>query len=596
MLAQYSNKTYSLRFRILASIFLVFALSLAIALFCMWTAQRNKVVSMAQAEAMQAGLTIKAGLRVSMLQNDRPAIKKTIAEMVEAGHISRISVLDINGRVKMTSDAALKALIYDRDRDIACIGCHTRSGENPQVAFRVVDEAGDPVLRNVLKIENRAECHQCHDPAKKLCGILMVDSSLSASYGSLNRIAIQVIITGLVTLLVIALLVSFLISRFVTNPMQALLQGFQKVGRGDFDYWVDVKGSDEIIEIADSFNIMSRAVGRYIREIASKSEEIETLYTIVQRMSETIDGKKLKHITLELLLEVFKAETVVLVLPLETEAGRYEVYWGSRGTRRHNRAEYDKAATEDPHPMVNREVIKRWQNGAFNQPVLQNGENRALIPIHLQDMRFALVFVIKEKDHTFSKSEKNLFPAVVHHIAISFANARLYTMAITDSLTGLYTKRYLHNVAKELLIKATHADESLLCLLMLDIDHFKEVNDLHGHLTGDRVLRQMAKAIRSNLRTADIPCRYGGEEFVVFLPDTDKKTGCEVAERLRLAVEKHSFVGAGDLVLRKTISIGLAANTRGAVDLEELLRRADAALYKAKENGRNQVQAWSGNE
>ncbi|MGV1100399.1 diguanylate cyclase [Thiovibrio sp. JS02] len=593
MLAKYGDKIHTLRFRILGSIFLVFAFSLSVALFGMWTAQRSKVVAMAQEEAMQAGLTIKAGLHVSMLQNDRSAIKKTISVMAEAGNISRISVLDLGGMVKLSSDAALQGRVYDRNRAAACVECHRRSGETPPLAFRVVDEAGEPVLRNVLKIENRAECHRCHDPAQELCGILMVDSSLATAYESLNRTAVQVVVTGLVTFLVIALLVSFLIAKFVTNPLQAMVQGFQQVGGGDFDYWVEVKGSDEIVEISDSFNIMSRAVGRYIKEIASKSDEISTLYTIVQRMSETIDGQKLKHIVIDLLLEIFKAKTVVLILPVDSAVGRYEVFWGEGGARRHHRAEYELSAGGDPHPDVSRTALAAWQEQTLDQPVLGAGESKALISIHLQDMRFALLCIVKGGEHPFAGAEKKLFPAVVHHIAISFANARLYTMAITDELTGLYTKRYLHSVAKELLVKADKEKGPGLCLLMLDIDHFKDVNDRHGHLTGDRVLRQVAEVIRTSLRTADIPCRYGGEEFVVFLPDTDQQTGVKVAERLRMAVAQHSFLGAEDLILRKTISIGLACAAGRSGSLEELLSRADAALYDAKQHGRNQVKAWT---
>lgn len=587
MLENFRNKLYTLRFRILASMFLVFALSLTLALFCMWSAQRNKMVAMAQEEAMQVGLTIKAGLRASMLQNDRPTIKKTIAAMTEAGNISRISVLNVDGKVKLTSDKILQEQVYDKDHDLACIECHTQSGQKPQHAFRVVDEAGKPVLRNVLKVENQTECHQCHEPTQRLCGILMIDSSLAASYESLNHIALQVIITGFVTFMVIALLVSYLITIFVTKPMQSLIEGFHKVGGGDFDYWIDIKGSEEIVEIANSFNIMSRAIGRYIKEIGCKSEELSTLYTIVQRMTETIDGQRLNHIAIDLLLEVFKAETVALLIPIDAKAETFEVYWGMTGNSRHHRSKYLTTSQEAPHPTVSRAELLDWQAQGFCQPLLQDKGSRALFPIGLQNMRFALISIVKQNGQSFSPAEKKLFPPVVHHLAISFANARLYSMAITDSLTGLYSKRYLLNVAKELLTEAKQGQG--LCLLMLDIDYFKEVNDQFGHLTGDRVLREMAELIEANLRTADVPCRYGGEEFSVFLPNTDGQTGLKIAERLRLAVEQHPFSVEEDRTLHKTISIGLACNEKGSASLEELLQRADTALYRAKEGGRNQV-------
>jgi diguanylate cyclase len=124
---------------------------------------------------------------------------------------------------------------------------------------------------------------------------------------------------------------------------------------------------------------------------------------------------------------------------------------------------------------------------------------------------------------------------------------------------------------------------------MIDLDHFKMVNDTHGHLVGDRVLQQLGDLLRRQVRSVDVVARYGGEEFVVVLPETDKEGGAVFAERIRVAVAEHDFSDASDK-LEVTVSIGVAGTPGDDIAFpEELLQQADTALYRAKEKGRNQV-------
>jgi two-component system cell cycle response regulator len=136
------------------------------------------------------------------------------------------------------------------------------------------------------------------------------------------------------------------------------------------------------------------------------------------------------------------------------------------------------------------------------------------------------------------------------------------------------------------------SEERPFALLVADIDLFKAINDTHGHDVGDRVLTELGERMRANLRSIDLPCRIGGEEFMIALPDTDMRAACEVAERLRRAVDGKPFEGGakpGPLSL--TISVGVAAREDSSDTLEHMLKRADEALYRAKREGRNRVQA-----
>ncbi|WP_105419513.1 MULTISPECIES: PleD family two-component system response regulator [Neorhizobium] len=164
-------------------------------------------------------------------------------------------------------------------------------------------------------------------------------------------------------------------------------------------------------------------------------------------------------------------------------------------------------------------------------------------------------------------------------------------LAVTDGLTGLSNRRYLDNHLKVLFNRAA-ARSKPLSVCITDIDRFKSVNDAYGHDAGDEVLKEFAARVRSTVRGADLACRYGGEEFVVVMPDTDAMSAGAIAERLRSIIESQPFhLKTAGIMLNITASLGLACSTQGAETPEQLLKQADRALYEAKNGGRNRVVA-----
>jgi diguanylate cyclase len=161
----------------------------------------------------------------------------------------------------------------------------------------------------------------------------------------------------------------------------------------------------------------------------------------------------------------------------------------------------------------------------------------------------------------------------------------LRELSETDSLTGLYNRRYW-NALLENEYKRCGYGVSNGCLALVDLDHFKQINDTHGHLVGDEVLRHVASALRSNLRSTDIVARFGGDEFCVFLPDTDSATAFQVLDRVR--VETADAVFGQKQTAIATLSIGLTAFDNPML-FNEWFKQADLALYEAKARGRNQV-------
>ncbi|QKV17979.1 PleD family two-component system response regulator [Oricola thermophila] len=177
-----------------------------------------------------------------------------------------------------------------------------------------------------------------------------------------------------------------------------------------------------------------------------------------------------------------------------------------------------------------------------------------------------------------------------YHDGLRANIAQSIELAVIDGLTGLYNRRYLETHLETLVARARSRERNL-SLLITDIDRFKTVNDTYGHDAGDDVLREFARRLRDNVRGMDLACRYGGEEFVIVMPDTSAEVAADIGERLREQIERDAFLVAnGADSLPVTVSVGVATLSRdGDEDARALVKRADEALYEAKAAGRNRV-------
>jgi len=215
------------------------------------------------------------------------------------------------------------------------------------------------------------------------------------------------------------------------------------------------------------------------------------------------------------------------------------------------------------------------------------------IPLRVRDTAAGLLLLTADQTAGYGPAQADLAGVLANQAMTAYDNARLFTqaeqLATTDALTGLANRRHFFTTALRGLALA-HRQHSPLAAAMLDIDHFKQVNDVHGHHVGDQVIRAVARRLAHGARTTDILGRYGGEEFALILPDTGTDGAAILAERLRAAVADRPIdTDAGPLTV--TVSIGVAQQTAEHTDVETLLSVADAALYRAKRAGRNQVVA-----
>ncbi|MBL8626237.1 MAG: sensor domain-containing diguanylate cyclase [Myxococcales bacterium] len=215
------------------------------------------------------------------------------------------------------------------------------------------------------------------------------------------------------------------------------------------------------------------------------------------------------------------------------------------------------------------------------------------VPLFVADACEGVLAVQSRTVGAFTASDQRLLASLALQVGAALQNAHLYTMAMVDGLTGLFVRRYFDARVDEEIERARRYGQAF-AVVMIDIDDFKHLNDTHGHLIGDRVLREVAAAVKGELRGVDTAARYGGEELVIILPRTELVAAFALAERIRARIaDRRIAVAADGPVLSVTASFGIAAYPdSGLGSAEDLVRRADRALYRAKRSGKNRVELY----
>jgi len=213
-----------------------------------------------------------------------------------------------------------------------------------------------------------------------------------------------------------------------------------------------------------------------------------------------------------------------------------------------------------------------------------------VVPLVAGNHRLGVLDVWRDGAGSFSERDLARCALLGHVIAAAWRNAQLYAeleeRSRTDALTGLHNARWWQEIALKEVARSRRSGAEI-GLLLIDLDHFKQVNDTAGHPVGDRVLRQVASALRSAVRTSDAVIRLGGEEFLIMLPDSGQNGALRVAEKVRERLARLSPAASG--LPRITASIGVALYPRHGDSLDDVVQAADTAMYRAKEEGRDTV-------
>ncbi len=240
--------------------------------------------------------------------------------------------------------------------------------------------------------------------------------------------------------------------------------------------------------------------------------------------------------------------------------------------------------------------IKDFKEREKKQPIfspqitLKDVQSILCIPLFHTNKLVGSFTLMSKKKGLFTEHEVEIFSILANQIAVSLDNAKMYQrveeMAVTDGLTGLYNHRKFQELLGEELKRSERHPQSL-SLLLVDIDHFKRINDKYGHPVGDSILKKLSQVLRESVREIDHPCRYGGEEFALILVNTNSKGAFRMAERIRKNVAKSNFRLENGERIEVAISTGIATYPDDSRSQQELIDRADQALYHAKQKGRN---------
>ena len=322
-----------------------------------------------------------------------------------------------------------------------------------------------------------------------------------------------------------------------------------------------------------------KASDDYISELKAKEAMIVSLYEVTRKMSQELTFNEIFKALSAFLKENFVFRKSALIILKEDEGAVkvdkvYKVFkedWNKEEDKECNYDDTVKAFSKDKTEIY----MQR-----------DDGSTYAAIPL-LSENKFVGILTIDN----LSKVDFDRFLIVAMQFALEIKKVLLYetveALAITDGLTGLYTRRYFfERFDEELQRSKRHGFK--FSFLMMDIDDFKKCNDTYGHLVGDVVLKETALIAKGSTREIDLMARYGGEEFSIVLPETDRAGAILVAQRMRKKIEDNIFK-AYDEKLKMTVSIGLAVYPDDSQEMSDLIEAADKALYAAKSSGKNIV-------
>jgi diguanylate cyclase (GGDEF)-like protein len=240
-------------------------------------------------------------------------------------------------------------------------------------------------------------------------------------------------------------------------------------------------------------------------------------------------------------------------------------------------------------------VLSDYGNWPYRRAVYDGFQLHAVadFPILNDDQCLGVMAFGRDKpgyEFTFDQIQYGRLFANLTALVLNNAQLReaLREQSIRDPLTGLYNRRYMEEVLKQHLRRVTRHLHPL-GVIMIDIDHFKSFNDAHGHAAGDALLRELGRFLQSHIRGEDVACRYGGEEFILIMPDASLETARQRAEHLRQMVKEVHVHDAGRSLEEITLSLGVAVYPQHGRSRDDVLRSADVALYRAKQEGRDRV-------
>jgi len=404
---------------------------------------------------------------------------------------------------------------------------------------------------------------------------------VAAASAGLGRVVL-IVGLGLLGFLVLAFVFWWSVVRALREETGRLLEATRRIARGDLGVEMAEEGDDEFASLGRQFNDMSRQLeGRMVELQRERARLQSAIRRVGESLARGLDRSALLETVVQTAVDGAGATGGRATMRAANNGHFDEV--ASAGALEGTRAAIAAAERAALHDRGLAEVDVEGTSALAQAMRAREGDERV----------FGLI-AIARPGLPFSAAERELFDYLSSQASVSVENVDLHEavqrQAVTDDLTGLFNHRHFQErVASE--VERARRFGTQVSLVLVDIDDFKQVNDTHGHLQGDEVLRAVARVLRESAREIDEPARYGGEELAIVLPSTDLEGGVRFAERLRgrIAALEVPLVGQPGTVAI-TVSCGVAALGRdGAHDKTSLVAAADAALYEAKRAGKNRT-------
>ncbi len=414
--------------------------------------------------------------------------------------------------------------------------------------------------------------------------------------------------------LVLSIGIAWIFVRAFITPIRRLATTAESISQGDLSHKTSLNRQDELGTLGEAFNVMvdklkdqidlleHRVAERtveltnWVTQLENRNREIAIFNSMSEWLLACRNETEAYSVLEQATRKLFPGQGgQILMLANDGQSLAIVRSWNMDRPAKGENLEFDDCLalrrgsmhwTEHPGQGLDcRHLPEDLKAAYLCVPITASGDIMGVLHIE---------FTAPEKlqTHKSTRDFKRFAGSLAEQVALTITNLRLreqlQQQSIRDPLTNLYNRRYLEESLPREEQRARRTGSSV-AVIMLDVDHFKQVNDKYGHITGDELLKQLGILLQQNTRGEDIACRYGGEEFILILPNTSLSDARKRAEAIRSLVEAQIRVQKNDRAMDITISAGVAAFPENAQSLEAVLQAADSALYQAKEQGRNRV-------
>lgn len=538
--------------------------------------------------------TVKNSLRQDMLTNSRGDIQGMVSAMGRGTLINEIMIFSPNRKVAF-SNVRDDGESHGDDVDLDAVFDTALTRTRYETRF------GAEEFCMLLPVENERACFQCHGGGKKVLGVIEVGLKTGPLTSHIAADTRSLVLIQLVGLALVLVNLSVAMRRTVVARLDRMLQSIRRITAGSLSERVKVDSHDEVGQLGLAFNEMQDTVEATIDELGRTYQQLDrSLLRFGKLLGTTLNINDMADLILNELADAVGSSQACLFL--RQSATDALLLLASRGVFQEVVTEYNTEPVTWGTPPYSSSTFRSdamavstaEEKQSMTEIARCHGSDDFYIFTLISAENVVGLLTLAAAEGGLSDSQIHTLQALCHEAATGVQSAQMHEqlalVSITDELTQTYNQRHFFTVLREEMARAKRSDGAF-SIVFLDLDNFKLFNDTFGHLAGDVVLRQVSALLAHLVRASDRIFRYGGDEFVLVLPDTSRESAVVLATRVRDEIARRTFIPRGETAkFRLTASIGVTTFDSLRFGKEDQVFKAvDDALYRAKEAGRNRV-------